>query len=317
MGSQLTFSEVSGGLGDLGTFIPLFSALGKQHKIFVCPALFFAGLSNIVTGLAWDLPMPVQPMKAISAIALIDGLSRGQVTCAGIWMGVFLFVLGWSNAIDVVNRIIPNSVVAGMQVGVGMSLAIHAVEMVAGLGWLDRPDCIVVALLCTVLSFSLLRETYESAGDTVGDRTPSTDMRRCGLFLSRLPLGLVLFVIGVVIAVFQPPNRTDDDSYYSKESTIATWALSNVTIQDWETGLFEGALPQLPLSTLNSVISVCCLAHTLYPERRRGHSDTDGVLSRKEVCLSVGLMNLLLCPFGAMPNCHGAGGLAGQHKLGT
>jgi hypothetical protein len=28
-------------------------------------------------------------------------------------------------------------------------------------------------------------------------------------------------------------------------------------------------------------------------------------------------MNLIMCPFGAMPNCHGAGGLAGQHRLGA
>ena len=28
-------------------------------------------------------------------------------------------------------------------------------------------------------------------------------------------------------------------------------------------------------------------------------------------------MNLLLCPLGAIPNCHGAGGLAGQYKFGA
>ena len=28
-------------------------------------------------------------------------------------------------------------------------------------------------------------------------------------------------------------------------------------------------------------------------------------------------MNLFLCPLGAMPCCHGAGGLAGQHKFGA
>jgi len=46
-------------------------------------------------------------------------------------------------------------------------------------------------------------------------------------------------------------------------------------------------------------------------------SSNDAVISRKEVSISVGLMNLLFCPFGSMPNCHGAGGLAGQHRLGA
>jgi hypothetical protein len=76
------------------------------------------------------------------------------------------------------------------------------------------------------------------------------------------------------------------------------------------TGLWEGALPQLPLSTLNTVISTCCLAQSLYPHK------TD-LPTRRQMAISVGLMNLFLCPLGAMPTCHGAGGLAGQHKFGT
>ncbi|RME41411.1 MAG: sulfate transporter, partial [Planctomycetota bacterium] len=37
----------------------------------------------------------------------------------------------------------------------------------------------------------------------------------------------------------------------------------------------------------------------------------------RKVALSVGLMNLLACPFGAMPMCHGAGGLAAQYRFGA
>ena len=63
----------------------------------------------------------------------------------------------------------------------------------------------------------------------------------------------------------------------------------------------------------NSVVSVCCLADSLFPNRR---SSENAVLSRKQVCLSVGIMNSLVI-FGAMPNCHGAGGFAGQYKFGA
>ncbi len=35
------------------------------------------------------------------------------------------------------------------------------------------------------------------------------------------------------------------------------------------------------------------------------------------MAVSVGLMNLLGCWFGAMPMCHGAGGLASQHRYGA
>ena len=64
------------------------------------------------------------------------------------------------------------------------------------------------------------------------------------------------------------------------------------------------------------------MAHSLYPEKRKTKdgkiiSDTDAVVSRKEVAISVGLMNIVFCPFGSIPNCHGAGGLAGQYSLGA
>lgn len=75
------------------------------------------------------------------------------------------------------------------------------------------------------------------------------------------------------------------------------------------------------MTTLNSVISVCALANSLYATKgnREDGNNTPPppVLSRKEVCISVGLINLFFCPFGSMPNCHGAGGLAAQHRFGA
>jgi MFS superfamily sulfate permease-like transporter len=67
-------------------------------------------------------------------------------------------------------------------------------------------------------------------------------------------------------------------------------------------------VPQIPLSVLNSVIAVCKLSSDLFPERAE--------LSPARVSVSVGLMNFVGCWFGAMPCCHGAGGLAGQYRFG-
>jgi len=139
------------------------------------------------------------------------------------------------------------------------------------------------------------------------------------------PVGIYLFLIGSAFAA-AALGTADDDSGYDLPlrffgAPIAINALGDVTPLDWRSGFLQGTLPQLPLTTLNSVISVCCLAHALYPEKRdpslvRAHR-TDAVVTRREVCISVGLMNLLLCPLGGMPNCHGAGGLAGQHRFGA
>ena len=70
----------------------------------------------------------------------------------------------------------------------------------------------------------------------------------------------------------------------------------------------KGALPQIPLTLLNSVIALCALSSQYFPGR--------GVQPRK-VAISVGLMNLFCVPLGGIPMCHGSGGLAAQYHFGA
>ncbi len=75
-------------------------------------------------------------------------------------------------------------------------------------------------------------------------------------------------------------------------------------------GIWRGGLPQFPLTLLNSVLAVAALAAHLYPQHAAR-------LTPARMAVSVGVMNLVVCPLGGMPLCHGSGGLAGQHKLGA
>ena len=68
-------------------------------------------------------------------------------------------------------------------------------------------------------------------------------------------------------------------------------------------GIVSTGVPQLPLTTLNSVVAVCQLSADLFPAK-----PVRPVL----VSVSVGLMNMVGAWFGTMPCCHGAGGLAAQ-----
>ena len=56
--------------------------------------LFGFGTFLIATGIFYGLPLPVQPMKAVSAVILTDGLRPGEVAAAGMMLGVILVVLG-------------------------------------------------------------------------------------------------------------------------------------------------------------------------------------------------------------------------------
>lgn len=68
-------------------------------------------------------------------------------------------------------------------------------------------------------------------------------------------------------------------------------------------GIIKAGMPQLPLTALNSVLAVCQLSADLFPARPAKPS---------AVSASVGAMNLAGVWFGALPCCHGSGGLAAQ-----
>src|SRR3954451_16390863 len=90
---RLIPGEISGACGDLGTFIP--HVIGAITVAGLAPAgvLFGFGVFLISTGLFYGLPLPVQPMKAISAVILTNGLRPGEVAAAGSLIGVVLLIL--------------------------------------------------------------------------------------------------------------------------------------------------------------------------------------------------------------------------------
>src|ERR1041384_4517682 len=81
--ARLNRHEIAGSLGDLGLFVPLLVGMSTQCGLNFAVALFFAGLFNVITGLIFSIPMAVQPMKAIAAIAITSNLSSSQILAAG------------------------------------------------------------------------------------------------------------------------------------------------------------------------------------------------------------------------------------------
>jgi len=128
------------------------------------------------------------------------------------------------------------------------------------------------------------------------------------LVRTKLATALIIFLVGLVLTIIK---MADDGVEFNM-------ALLNLKMtvpqgEEWVTGLIEGAIPQLPLTTLNSVVSVCALSVDLFRDEQAGGKG----VTRMSVASSVGLMNLVGCFFGGMPSCHGAGGLAGQFRFGA
>lgn len=91
--------EWAGAFGDLGTLIPFVVAyIGVVH-LDPLGVLFAFGMSMLVSGLYYRTPFPVQPMKAIGAVAsiqamLVAAITPGAVFVAAVVTGLVWLVLG-------------------------------------------------------------------------------------------------------------------------------------------------------------------------------------------------------------------------------
>ena len=280
--------ECSGMLGDLGTLLPLVLAMAEKGSIAPGAALFWMGAGNVASAYAWDVPMPVQPMKTVAAAAIADGLSAGAVSAAGIFVGAAVLLLGATGTIEAVNRLVPRSVVSGIQLGLGFRMMGLALRMIAGPGWAAVDGPVAGGLLSLAAAGALKRG-------------------------GRVPVAVLLVAAGLVLAVADAGARgtlgASLDDWRPGRLAVAFRA---PTRAEWARGVLRAGLPQLPLTTLNSVISVTALSEKLFPDKRKDEAPT-----RKSVATSVGVMNVCCCWFGGAPACHGAGGLAGQYKFGA
>ncbi|MGD0655078.1 MAG: putative sulfate/molybdate transporter [Thermoguttaceae bacterium] len=272
---RFALMETSGAFGDLGTFIPLLFGMVSLCGLQLGPALVGAGVANLTTGMIFKIPLAVQPMKAIAAVAISESLTESQIVAAGIITGAIFLFLAWSGAIQHLDRYIPKSVVRGLQLALGLKLIAGGVHMM-GASWAVF-DLVLIGMAagCVIL----------------------------GWWIKNFPSALVAFCCGLIVLCF-----THQDLLCTMQLGM-DWHLPDlVHWYAWKTAFTAAALPQIPLTLLNSVFAVCMLSADLFPHRPA---------AARRVGLSVGLMNVLLCPFGAMPMCHGAGGLAAQYRFGA
>ncbi|KFK42424.1 hypothetical protein AALP_AA2G254400 [Arabis alpina] len=314
-------SELSGAVGDLGTFIPIVLTLTLVSNLDLSTTLIFTGFYNIATGLLFDIPMPVQPMKSIAAVAVseIPHLTPSQIAAAGASTAATLLLLGATGAMSLLYNLIPLPVVRGVQLSQGLQFAFTAIKYVRfnydsatmkpssiTRSWfgLDGLVLALAALLFIILSTGSGNDRDVSIEEDVAESSSnvSQSRRKRLRILSSIPSALIVFLIGLVLCFIRDPSIFKDVKFGPSKFKIL-----KITWDDWKIGFVRAAIPQIPLSVLNSVIAVCKLSNDLF----------DKELSATRVSVSVGVMNLVGCWFGAMPVCHGAGGLAGQYRFGA
>lgn len=316
------WAELNGAMGDLGTYIPIVLALTLARDLNLGTTLIFTGLYNIITGAIYGVPMPVQPMKSIAAVAISNpNFGVPELMASGILTGGVLFALGVTGLMDLVYKLIPLCVVRGIQLAQGLSFALTAVKYIRKIQDLpkskakgERPwfglDGLVLAIVCACFIIVVngageeLHQPVadEGHGDDSAENEEDKKPSRWERIIGSLPSAFMVFLLGVILAFIRKPNIVDKINFGPSSMEVV-----KISGRAWKDGFIKGTIPQLPLSILNSVIAVCKLSSDLFPERQ---------FSATSLSVTVGLMNIVGCWFGAMPSCHGAGGLAGQYKFG-
>jgi MFS superfamily sulfate permease-like transporter len=124
--------------------------------------------------------------------------------------------------------------------------------------------------------------------------------------VSKVPYALLVMILGLILAAVKLSHAEND-----RGPVFHLWHpyTQLPDRSEWQAGVLQAGIGQLPLTTLNSIIAVVHLSADLLPQ-----ISTPSVTS---IGLSVAFMNLIGCWFGAMPVCHGSGGLAAQYRFGA
>lgn len=138
--------EISGAFGDVGTLLPIIVALTKKSQINLSSTLLFGGIYGVLTGLWFNTPIPIQPMKSISSVALANNFTLAEVMAAGFYVSCVIGFLGLTGLILPISRAISLPLVRGLQLGTGLVLIINGVTTLQSsqgwsfenYGWLDN-----------------------------------------------------------------------------------------------------------------------------------------------------------------------------------
>ena len=227
-GFEFNLRELAGSLGDLGTLLPLAIGYFAVNGLNPAGLLVMMGLANIVTGIMYHLPMPIEPKKVLAVVAITRKWPPSLIYATGFGTGVIWMILGFTGLIQKIALVTPRSVVRGIQVALGLMLAVEGLKMVAT-GWILGVISIVIVIV--------LRENRYA------------------------PAAIVLMVLGICIVGFRGElARAIDLGFTLPPITLFRPA------EIWQ-GLVLAGFAQIALTATNAVIATSALISQYFPDR--------------------------------------------------
>ncbi len=221
-----SLKEFAGAMGDFGTLIPL-----AAGYIIVCgmdPAalLISIGIISIATGLLFNLPVPIEPMKVLAVVAIAQAWTPSMVYASGFAMGLIWILFASSGLIELIAKYTPQSVVRGIQAALGVMLALQAFRMLSTWWALG-----LIALIVAVI----LRNNRFAPGI------------------------LVILLLGIGVTFYQGLSFTGLSPEFALP-TFTAFSFNDI----WPVMLLAG-FAQVPLTATNAVISTASVMKTYWP----------------------------------------------------
>jgi hypothetical protein len=229
-------NELAGAFGDIGTDLPLLAGMILVAGLDAASVLILFGAMQWLTAARYGMPMPVQPLKAMAVIVITQQIAAPVLYGAGLAIGATMLLLTASGALDRLARVVPKAVVRGLQLGLGLQLAILALRQYVPAGGRAGLLLAAAAFVLTVL--------------LLGNR--------------RFPPALIVIAMGVTYAF----AADLDAAQLAAGVGISLPAFQVPPPEAIATGFVLLAVPQIPLSLGNSLLATRQLAEDLFPGKR-------------------------------------------------
>ncbi len=285
--------EMAGAFGDLGTLLPIVVAMIFINKLSPSSVFLAFGLFYLAAGYYYRLPIPVQPLKAVGAIAIAYPavITESVIGASGIIFGVFLLLLSLSGMIDQIAKLFSQAVVRGIQLTLGLIFLKKGIELIIDKnifmsGTQGRFAEYPVNLIIGILVFALVLLLLDN---------------------KRFPAALAALVIGIVSGI-----ALGGLTGHSLALGPTEMHLVIPGIKDYWTALIMLILPQIPLTIGNACVGTADTCSSLFSGNPQLAKTKAG-----KFAFSMGIFNLPAGFIGAVPMCHGTGGLAAHFRFGA
>ena len=285
--------ELAGAFGDLGTLLPIVVGMILINKLSPTTVFLSFGLFYLFTGFYYRLPVPVQPLKAVGAIAIAypAQITEPVIGAAGIIFGAILILLYVTRTVDALAKLFTQPVVRGIQLALGLVFLRKGIELIvdknlflSGVAgrFTEYQINLILGLIVFVMVLALL------------------DNKRMPAALAALAVG-----IGAGLAL----GGQDGLSFSFGPTEVR---MVSPTLHDFWIAFIMLILPQIPLTIGNACVGTADTCSALFPD-----SPLLSKTSAGRFALTMGIANFPAGFFGAVPMCHGTGGLAAHYRFGA